>query len=66
MENNSIHKMRVYTSSDYHCKPVAMIRLKGRWLENIGFIPGTPIDVQYKHGQLIIKVNNMKDRASGN
>ena len=39
-------KMKVYAQSGYKYKDTATIILKGDWLEDCGFEPGTPIRVE--------------------
>ncbi len=46
--------MKVYEASDKNYKPVAQIRLQGRWLEELGFIPGTSLEVKCEEEKLII------------
>lgn len=40
-------KMKVYAQSGYKYKDTATIILKGDWLEDCGFEPGTPITAIY-------------------
>ena len=47
-------KMKVYAQSGYMYKDTATIILKGDWLEDCGFEPGTPIRVECEGGRLII------------
>jgi len=47
--------MKVYAGNDQNYKPVAQIRLQGKWLEEIGFVPGTPIEVKCEDGRMIIE-----------
>ena len=47
--------MKVYAGNDQNYKPVAQIRLQGKWLEEIGFVPGTPIEVKYEDGRMVIE-----------
>ena len=47
-------KMRVYVQSGYKYKDTATIILKGDWLEDCGFEPGTPIRVECEGGRLVI------------
>ena len=47
-------KMKVYAQSGYKYKDTATIILKGDWLEDCGFEPGTPIRVECEGGRLII------------
>ena len=46
--------MKVYAGNDHNYKPVAQIRLQGKWLEEIGFVPGTPIEVKCEDGRMVI------------
>ena len=45
---------RVYSGSDKNYKPVSQIRLQGRWLEELGFAIGTPLDIKCEKGKLTI------------
>jgi len=54
MSNTENRKMKVYSGSDKSYKPVAQIRIQGRWLEELGFVPGTPIEIKCKNGKLTI------------
>ena len=47
-------KMKVYAQSGYKYKDTATIILKGDWLEDCGFEPGTPIRVECEGGRLVI------------
>lgn len=47
-------KTKVYAQSGYKYKDTATIILKGDWLEDCGFEPGTPIRVECEGGRLII------------
>lgn len=47
-------KMKVYAQSGYRYKETATIILKGDWLKECGFEPGTPINVECQGGRLII------------
>ena len=44
----------VYEQSGYQYKPTPTIVLKGKWLEELGFCPGTPVVVKCQGGQLTI------------
>ena len=46
--------MKVYAQSGYKYKDTATIILKGDWLEDCGFEPGTPIRVECEGGRLVI------------
>lgn len=48
-------KMKVYAQSGYRYKETATIILKGDWLNDLGFEPGTPIRVECEEGKLIIQ-----------
>ena len=48
------HKLKVYAQSGYKYKNTATIILKGDWLEDCGFEPGTPIRVECEGGRLVI------------
>lgn len=47
-------KMKVYAQSGYKYKNTATIILKGDWLEECGFEPGTEIKVECDDGKLVI------------
>lgn len=47
-------KMKVYAQSGYRYKETATIILKGDWLNDLGFEPGTPIRVECEGGRLVI------------
>ena len=47
-------KMKVYAQSGFKYKDAATIILKGDWLEDCGFEPGTPIRVECEGGRLVI------------
>jgi len=47
-------QMKVYAQSGYKYKDTATIILKGDWLEECGFEPGTPIRVECEGGRLVI------------
>jgi len=42
--------------SDAKYKPLPSIHLKGRWLEEVGFGTGTPVDVRVMPGHLLLSV----------
>ena len=47
--------MKVSAGNDQNYKPVVQIRLQGKWLEEIGFVPGTPIEVKCEDGRMVIE-----------
>ena len=52
-------KMKVYAQSGYRYKETATIILKGDWLQDLGFEPGTPIRVECEGGRLVITENEV-------
>lgn len=46
--------LKVYEGSDKDYKPVSQIRLQGKWLESLGFEPGTPFTVKCEAGKLTL------------
>lgn len=53
-ENKKERKLKVYAQSGYKYKETATITLKGDWLKEYGFEPGTPIKVECQNGRLVI------------
>lgn len=47
-------RLRVYRGGSWERYPVSQLRLEGKWLEDYGFLPGTPIEVSCWDGQLVI------------
>lgn len=47
-------KLKVYETSGYKYKTTSLIRLKGEWLRELGFEPGTPINVACEGGKIVI------------
>ena len=47
-------RLRVYRGGNWKRYPVPQLRLEGKWLEDYGFLPGTPIEVSCTDGQLVI------------
>lgn len=55
-EMGSIRILRVYYTYHSHGKNLwPLIRLQGRWLQDLGFLPGTRIAVEEQSGALLIK-----------
>ncbi len=50
--------MKVYEGSGKDYKPIPQIRLQGKWLQDLGFEMGTPINVECQGGKLIITCQN--------
>lgn len=48
-------EMRVYAGSDRNYKTVSQIKIQGKWLEELGFKPGTPFEIQCEDGKLTLK-----------
>ena len=55
MQKKEIRNLTVHSASDKNYNPVAQIRLQGKWLEELGFVPGTPIEIKCDDGKLIIE-----------
>ena len=53
-ERGGKRRLRVYRSGSWEKYPVPQLRLEGKWLEDYGFLPGTPIEVSCTDGQLVI------------
>jgi len=53
-------KARIYSGSDKNYKPVPQIKLQGRWLEELGFAIGTPLDIKCEDGRLVITIERCK------
>lgn len=49
-----MRQLKVYQGSGKNYDPVPEIKLKGKWLENIGFSIGSTIQADYKNGIIII------------
>lgn len=54
MAYKEYREMKVYEQSGYQYKPTPTIVLKGKWLEELGFVSGTPVVVKCQDGQLTI------------
>ena len=50
--------MKVYGQSGYKYKEIPTIILKGEYLRDLGFEPGTPILVNCEGGKLTITIEN--------
>lgn len=48
-------EMRVYAGSDQSYHDVPQIKIQGKWLEELGFRPGTHFEVQCENGKLTLK-----------
>lgn len=58
MAYKEYREMKVYEQSGYQCKPTPTIVLKGKWLEELGFVSGTRVTVKCEGGQLTITPAN--------
>lgn len=58
MAYKEYREMKVYEQSGYQYKPTPAIVLKGKWLEELGFVSGTPVVVKCQGGQLTITPPN--------
>ena len=47
-------EMRVYAGNDQNYKTVSQIRIQGKWLEELGFTPGTQYEVKCENGRLTL------------
>ncbi|MCI8409129.1 MAG: type I toxin-antitoxin system SymE family toxin [Lachnospiraceae bacterium] len=56
-------QLKVYQGSGKDYAPVPEIKLKGKWLENIGFSIGSTIQADCKNGTIII---TKQDKNKGN
>ena len=54
MAFKEIRKAKIYAGSNKDYKPVAQIKIQGKWLEELGFVPGTPVDIKCEDGKLTI------------
>lgn len=54
MAYKEYREMKVYEQSGYQYKPTPTIVLKGKWLEELGFVPGREVVVKCQDGQLTI------------
>jgi toxic protein SymE len=48
-------KLKVYQSYDSNNKSIPEIRLKGHWLNELGFSVGCIVTIQYLEDEIIIK-----------
>lgn len=56
-EQNSTRKLTVYASYMRNANKFTVVpelRLKGHWLKNLGYSPGTRVQITHKGNQLII------------
>lgn len=64
-EKKTIRILRVYYTYDNDSRTLwSLIRLQGKWLQNLGFSPGTRIAVEEQNGTLLIEA--MPDGEGGN
>ena len=49
-----VRKLKVYGMGSYKGKDVATIVLKGKWLQELGFEIGIPIQVECEEGRLVL------------
>jgi hypothetical protein len=54
MTHKETRKAKIYSGNDSHYKPVSQIKLQGKWLEKLGFVIGTPVDIKCENGKLTI------------
>ncbi len=53
-ERGGKRRLRVYRGGSWERYPVPQLRLEEKWLEDYGFLPGTPIEVSCTDGQMVI------------
>jgi len=53
-----MRQLKVVEQSGYKYKPTPTIILKGQWLQDFGFEPGSRVEVKCATNQLIISVIN--------
>lgn len=58
MAYKEYREMKVYETSGYQYKRTPSIILKGKWLAELGFDIGEPIEVKCEDGRLIITKAN--------
>jgi toxic protein SymE len=54
--SKKVRQLKVYGNSGKWCKEPPEIRLKGKWLQDLGFECGDNIEVKCASGKLIIRV----------
>ena len=54
MSQSEFRELKVYESHDNKYEIIPSIRLKGKWLQNLGFEVGTPLVVKCQKGKLEI------------
>jgi hypothetical protein len=60
IKNLKVHFQIVELSSSKNNPPTvpqSFIRMRGKWLERLGFLPGTPIKVKCQKKKLVITVD---------
>lgn len=43
--------------------PLPQLTIKGRWLEQLGFIKGQPVSIIAEQGQLIIRITHITEES---
>lgn len=61
-----MRKLKVYQGNGKDYTPVPEIKLKGKWLENIGFSIGSTIHADCKSGIIIITKQDEATQEMGN
>jgi toxic protein SymE len=56
-------ELTVSKAVGYSRKPAPMLRIQGRWLQELGFNPGDPILVKCEDGKLIITLDQARAEA---
>jgi len=50
-----------YRSNGGRPNPLPQLTIKGRWLEQLGFIKGQPVSIIAEQGQLIIRTTHLTE-----
>ncbi|VIG16516.1 HSP20-like domain of uncharacterised function (DUF1813) [Clostridioides difficile] len=54
--DTSDRRLKVYKGNDNHYNSVSQIRLQGKWLEELGFEPGTPFMAKCEVGKITLTI----------
>ncbi len=53
-----VRKLKVYEGTGRNYKTIPKVNLQGKWLAELGFSVGSPIEVQCSEKMLVIKADN--------
>lgn len=54
-------KLKVYNVRDSYYRPTSTIIMKGKWLEELGFVPGAFFTAVCQEGRLVLTVTDSED-----